>query len=106
MRTLTPVIRGGPLLLAALVLLGGIPCANAGDAAPRHRYTIHGSLEAPAAKTTAASPWLSVKGRLSSPPRDVGLASGGDFVVMAKLAMSPLGCASDLIFADGFDALE
>jgi hypothetical protein len=47
-----------------------------------------------------------VKGRLSSPPRDVGLASGGDFVVMAKLAMSPLGCASDLIFANGFDPLE
>jgi hypothetical protein len=44
-----------------------------------------------------------LNGRLSTPSRDVGLQSGGDFVVLAKLAESPLGCASDVIFADGFD---
>lgn len=100
MRTSFHVIRGGPLL-AMLVLLAGIPSAHAGN--QTHRYTVRGSLEAAATDKTAGSPWLRLNGRLSTPPRDVGLQSGGDFVVLAKLAESPLGCASDVIFADGFD---
>ncbi len=101
MRTSLHVIRGGPLL-AMLVLLAGIPSAHAGSE-QAHRYTVRGSLEAAATDKTAGSPWLRLNGRLSTPSRDVGLQSGGDFVVLAKLAESPLGCASDVIFADGFD---
>jgi hypothetical protein len=106
METSTQVIRGGPRLLAALALLAAIPSAHAGHATSSHRYAIHGSLEsvATADKTSAANPsWLSGHGRLSPAPQDAGLVSGGQFVVMARLATSPLGCASDLIFANGFD---
>ena len=99
MRTSLHVIRGGPLL-AMLVLLAGIPSARAGG----HRFTVRGNLEAAATDNTAASPWLRVNARLSAPARDVDLLSGGDFVVLATLAESPLGCGSDIIFANGFES--
>ena len=102
MRTSLHVIRGGPLL-AMLVLLAGIPSARAGGQ-PAHRYTVRGNLEAAATDNTAASPWLRVNARLSAPARDVDLLSGGDFVVLATLAESPLGCGSDIIFANGFES--
>jgi len=101
MRASLHVIRGGPLL-AMLVLLAGSPPAHA-DSNQAHQYTVRGSLEAVATDKTAGSPWLRVNARLSAPSRDVGLQSGGDFVVMAKLAESPLGCASDHIFTNGFE---
>ena len=102
MRTSMQRVRGGPLLgLAALLAL--IPVVHA---AGSHRYSIHGSLEAATPeKTTAAAP-LGLSARLSASASDASLQSGGDFVVMAKLAESPLGCSgSDTIFANGFDPL-
>lgn len=106
MATFLRVIRGGPPLLAALALVAGSPRADAAERASSHRFAIHGSLAVDASdKHVPASPWLRMDARLSTPPKDVGLASGGDFVVLAKLATSPLGCASDLIFADGFENL-
>lgn len=100
MRTSMQRVRGGPLL-GLVALLASIPVVHA---AASHRYSIHGSLEAATSeKTTAAAP-LGISARLSAPSSDVGLQSGGDFVVMAKLAESPLGCSgSDTIFANGFD---
>jgi hypothetical protein len=102
MRTSFHVIRVGPLL-ALLVLLAGIPAAHAGGKTPAHHYAIRGSLESVATSKSAASQTLRVNARLSAPSKDVGLLSGGDFVVLAKLAESPLGCGSDIIFTNGFD---
>jgi len=94
-------VRAGPLL-ALLVFEAAIASTDAA-AGNSHRYAIRGSLEATAADHTAASPWLRLKGRLAAPARGAGLHEGGDFAMLATLAASPLGCASDLIFADGFD---
>lgn len=92
-------------VLASIALLAAVPTVHAaGKTPPAHRYAIHGSLEAAAPEKTAASAAFGLDGRLSAPPKDVGLQSGGDFVVMAKLAESPLGCSGDdTIFVDGFD---
>ena len=104
MRTSLQWVRGGPLI-GLIVLLAGAPAVHAGGNAPAsHRYTIHGSLEASAEEKTTASGSLGVAGRLSAPAKDIDPQSGGDFVVMAKLAESPLGCGGDdAIFANGFD---
>ena len=89
-------------------IAGALLAAGAAHAAdsrqPAHRYSIYGSLETATAEKTAASAAMSLDARLVAPPKDVGLQSGGDFVVMAKLAESPLGCGgSDTIFTNGFD---
>jgi hypothetical protein len=103
MRSSLLFIRGGPLL-GLIALLAGIPSIHAAQKAPAaHRYEISGSLESVATEKTAAGAWLGMAGRLSASPQDVGLQSGGDFVVMAKLAESPVGCGNDTIFVDGFD---
>ena len=102
MRTSLQWVRAGSRL-GLIALLAGIPIAHAAGTAA-HRYSISGSLEAVAAEKSKSSAPLGIEGRLSAPPKDVGLQSGGDFVVMAKLAESPLGCSgSDTIFVDGFD---
>jgi hypothetical protein len=103
MRTSLQWVRGGPRF-GLIALLAGLPLVHAAGETPAHRYSISGSLEAVAAEKATSGAPLGIEGRLSAPPKDAGLQSGGDFVVMAKLAESPLGCSgSDTIFADGFD---
>jgi hypothetical protein len=101
MRTSLQAGRIGPVL-GLIVLLGGIPDVDA--AAKTHRYEINGSLETSSAEKSTASAPLALSGRLSAPSQDAGVQSGGDYVVLAKLAESPLGCGgSDTIFTNGFD---
>jgi len=103
MRTSLQWVRAGSRL-GLIALLAGIPVVHAAGTTPAHRYSISGSLEAVAAEKSTSSAALGIEGRLSAPAKDVGLQSGGDFVVMAKLAESPLGCSGgDTIFVDGFD---
>lgn len=103
MHTSYPVIRGGPLL-AALVLLAGVTSAHAaGKTTAAHRYAIQGSLEAAASSTSSDSAPMQLTSHLSAPAQSLALQSGGDFVVMAKLAYSPMTCFGDTIFRDGFD---
>jgi len=100
MATLSPVIRGGPLLGLLAVLFAGTP-ATASDA-PRHHYSINGSLS-PVATTAASGGSLQVKSQLSSERTLIPAQSGNGMVLSGKLAASPLGCAGDTIFANGFD---
>lgn len=102
MRTSLQIVRGG-LLVGSIALLAGV--GHAAGTKPSHRYEISGSMEVTAAeKTATANAPFGLNGRLSAAPADVSLQSGGDFVVMAKLAESPLGCSgNDTIFADDFD---
>ena len=103
MRTSLQWLRGS-IALASIALVAGIPLVHAAGKTGEHRYAIYGSLDVVAAEKTTASAPLSLGGRLSAPTAEVSLQSGGDFVVMAKLAESPLGCSgSDTIFANGFD---
>jgi len=102
MSTFNPVIRGGPTWLAFLVLAGAGATPVPGSA-ESPRYTLRGSFESsPRSQDGAASMQLSA--RLSSPARGAGLQAGGDFVVVAGIASSPLGCADDTIFVNGFEA--
>jgi hypothetical protein len=104
MRTSLQWVGGGPRL-GLIVLLAGVSSVHAaGKTQSTHRYAISGSLEAVATEKATTGAPLGIEGRLTAPAKDVGLQSGGDFVVMAKLAESPLGCSgSDTIFADDFD---
>ncbi|HEY0233264.1 MAG TPA: hypothetical protein VGC55_18595 [Dokdonella sp.] len=102
MRISYPVIRGGPML-AVLALLVGAASAHAAGKTTAHRYTIQGSLQAAATSTNADGASMQMTSHLSAPAQDVALQSGGNFVVMAKLAYSPLTCFGDTIFRDGFD---
>ena len=104
MRTSLQMARGGALLALVALLAGASAVHAAGVAKPAHRYSIYGSLDVEAAEKTKAGAPMSLAARLSAPSKDVGLQSGGDFVVMARLAESPQGCSgSDTIFTDGFD---
>ena len=101
MSTFNPVIRGGPTWLAFLVL-AGVGATPVPGSAESPRYTLRGSFEAsPRSQAGAASMQLSA--RLSSPARGAVLQAGGDFVVVAGIASSPLGCADDTIFVNGFE---
>jgi len=102
MHTSYPVIRGGPLLVA-LALLAGATSAHAAGKTTAHRYEIQGSLEAAASSAPSDSASMQLTSHLSAPAQGLALQSGGDFVVMAKLAYSPLTCFGDTIFRDGFD---
>ena len=104
MRTSLQWLRGGSLT-ALIALLAAAPIVHAAGPAPAaHRYAINGSLDVLAADKTTPSTPLGMSARLSAAPKDVALQSGGDFVVMAKLAESPLGCSGDdTIFANSFD---
>ena len=101
MRISSGNVRAGPLL--ALLLFEAAIAASDASAGNSHRYAIRGSLEATPTEHVAAGSWLRLEGRLSAPARSGGLHDGGNFALLATLAASPLGCASDLIFADGFD---
>lgn len=100
MSTFHPVIRGGPTWLAFLVLAGVAATPAPGSA--ESRYTLRGSFEASARSQSPAAA-MQLSARLSSPARGAGLQAGGDFVVVASVAASPLGCADDTIFVDGFE---
>lgn len=100
MRISSGNVRAGPLLA---LIVGAATLASADAIAGNaHRFTIRGSLEATPVDHTAQNPGFRLKGTLAEPARGPGLHEGGDFAVLATLAASPLGCASDLIFADGF----
>lgn len=101
MRISSGNVRAGPLL-ALLLGVATIASADA-SAGNAHRFTIRGSLEAAPADHTVENLGFRLKGQLAAPARGPALHEGGDFAVLATLAASPLGCASDLIFADGFD---
>jgi hypothetical protein len=92
-------------LLLGLIALAGAPAAEAAGTKPAaHRFEINGSLAPAQAEKTAAITPFGMSGRLSAAPKEAALQSGGDFVVMAKLAESPQGCSgNDTIFADDFD---
>ena len=92
-------------LLLGLIALAGAPTAHAAGTKPSsHRFEINGSLAPAAAEKTTAGTAFGMQGRLTATAQDAALQSGGDFVVMAKLAESPLGCSGDdTIFADDFD---
>ena len=96
-------VRAGPLI-ALLVGAATIASADA-SAGNAHRYAIRGaSLEATASATAPSNGLLGLRGRLTTPSKSTAnLHEGGNFAVIATLAASPLGCASDLIFANGFD---
>jgi hypothetical protein len=102
MHTSYPVIRGGPAL-AALALFAAATSAHAASQTTTHRYSIQGSLQATATSGNSGGASMQLSSRLSTPTQDVALQSGGNFVVMAKLAYSPMVCAGDTIFRDGFD---
>jgi len=100
MAILSPAIRSGPLLGALVALFLAVP-ATASDA-QRHHYSIHGSLT-PVAAAASSRGVLQLKSRLSGEQSSIPAQAGGDLVLTARLALSPLGCAGDTIFADGFD---
>ncbi len=104
MTTLSWISRGGPpaALLAAMLVISPAGAANS----PQHRFSISGSLSRTDAASTTANDnggTLQMKSTLSRPTPGSDVQSGGNFVVMAKIVASPLGCASDVIFVDGFD---
>jgi hypothetical protein len=99
-----PVIHGGTMFV--LLLLVGVASAPVFGRAVAHRYVVRGSLEPAAAKRGAATALMDLSARLSPPTRGEGVQSGGDFVVLAKLAQSPSGCGDDTIFVNGFDLLN
>jgi hypothetical protein len=101
MSTFHPVIRGGPTWLAFLVL-AGIAATPAPGGAESPRYTLRGSFEA-SARSQGSAASMQLSARLSPPARGAGLQAGGDFVVVASVAASPLGCADDTIFVNGFE---
>ena len=101
MAILSPAIRGGPLLGVLVALsLAAVP-ATASDG-QRHYYSIQGSL-APASTTTSNGGGLELKSRIATNASALPAQSAGNFVLTARLAASPMGCAGDTIFADGFD---
>jgi hypothetical protein len=104
MTTLSWISRGGPpsALLAAMLAIAPAGAANS----PQHRYTVSGSLtrsDVASATTSDSGAALQLKSTLSRPARGNDVQSGGSFVMMAKIVASPLGCASDTIFVDGFE---
>ncbi len=104
MRTSLQIARGGRLF-GLIALMAFAPLVQAGGTKPAaHRFEIHGSLAPAANEKSAASAPFGLEGRLTSAPQEAALQSGGTFVVMARLAESPLGCSGDdTIFADDFD---
>ena len=100
MATLSPAIRSGPLLGVLVALLLAAP-ATASDA-QRHHYSIHGSLSPVAAAASSRSA-MQLKSRLSGEQSAIPVQAGGNLMLTGRLALSPLGCAGDTIFADGFD---
>jgi hypothetical protein len=101
MKALSPAIRSGPLLALLAIAIAGAP-AIAKDTA-KQRYTIMGSLNAAAQPTPASGSGLQLKSGFSDTRSGPTVQSGDAFVLMAKLAYSPLVCYGDTIFRDGLD---
>ncbi len=101
MTTLSWISRGGPpaALLATMLAIAPASAANA----PHHRYSISGSLTPSGVSTASTNGGVQLKSTLSRPATGNDVQTGGSFVVMAKIVASPMGCASDTIFVDGFD---
>ena len=101
MRTSLHVIRGGPLL-AMLVLLAGIPSAHAGS---KPSASIHGPRQSGSGcdRQDHREPVATRECAAVRAFAGCRLAVRRGLVVMAKLAESPLGCASDHIFTNGFE---
>ena len=100
MPTTSPAIRGGPLLALLAALVAGVP-ANASDA-PRHYYSIQGSLS-PIAAPASGGDAMKLTSRLSPAAESPVVQSGGRLMLTAKLAASPMVCYGDTIFRDGFE---
>ena len=101
MDTLSPAIRGGPLL-ALLAAAFAVAPATAANAASHHRYSIMGSLT-PSSQPTAAGGGLQLKARLGGTRTEIPAQAGGDLALIATLAYAPTVCFGDTIFRDGFD---
>lgn len=99
MAALSPAIRSGPL--AVLIALALASPANARDANAPHHFSISGSLTRASAPAQGGS--LQMQSRLSTPTAALVQQGGAGFVLSAKLAEQPFGCASDTIFQNGFD---
>ncbi|MEO7433003.1 MAG: hypothetical protein ABIR62_13470 [Dokdonella sp.] len=101
MTTLSWISRGGPPVALLAVALTIAPAGAANS--PQHRYSITASLTPSGVSTTAANGGVEMKSTLSRPASGNDVQSGGSYVVMAKIVASPMGCASDTIFVDGFE---
>jgi hypothetical protein len=99
MATSSPAIRSGPLAVLAIAFAIVSP-AGARDASSHH-FSVYGSLTPTATATARNGSTLQMQSRLSQ--QTVVQQAGGNFVMNAKAAAQPLGCAGDTIFADGFD---
>ncbi|HEV7490851.1 MAG TPA: hypothetical protein VGO25_08605 [Rhodanobacteraceae bacterium] len=100
MTTLSPAIRSGPLLAVAIAFAIATPASASNDV--HHHFSIYGSLT-PATTGASSSGTLQMKSHLSSATATSTAQTGGGLVLNAQLANSPLGCAGDTIFEDGFD---
>ena len=101
MATLSPAIRSGPALAVVVALALATP-ASARDAGSSHHYSIYGSLTRTSAPAQGGGV-LQMQSRVSKQTSTVVEQSGDGFVLSAKLAEQPFGCAGDTIFANGFD---
>lgn len=102
MTTLSWISRGGPPIVAVAALLAAGTSVAAG--APQHRYSIAASLTPVSVATAHDGGTIEMKSTLSRPPPSNAVQSGGRFVIIAKIVASPMGCASDTIFVDGFES--
>lgn len=101
MSALSPAIRSGPVLAVVIALALATP-AGARDAGSSHHYSIYGSLTRASAPAPSGGV-LQMQSHVSRQMSTVVEQSGEGFVLNAKLAEQPLGCAGDTIFANGFD---
>jgi len=99
MDALSPAIRSGPL--AVLIALALAAPAVARDANASHHYSIYGSLTRQSAHVQSGP--LQMQSRVSKPTATLVEQAGEGFVLNARLAEQPLGCAGDTIFQNGFD---
>ena len=101
MAALSPAIRGGPALAVAILLALASP-ADAREPDPRHHFSVYGSLT-PLTASGSSDSAMQMHSHLSKAEATVIAQAGGNLVLSAKLAESPMVCAGDTIFRDGFD---
>jgi hypothetical protein len=102
MTTLSPAIRGGPLL-ALLAAAFAVAPATAGNDVSHHRYSIMGSLTPSTQSTPVSGGGLQLTSHLGSTQTEVPVQAGGGLALIAKMAYAPTVCYGDTIFRDGFD---
>jgi hypothetical protein len=100
----TPTLAGtwGASASLALLLAASIGTVSAATSSSAHRYSITGELTADAADARDDRP--TVKAQLIEGSTTT-LQAGSGFSLSATLASSPLVCATDLIFRNGFDII-